>query len=224
MIKHVFFDLDHTLWDFESNAEVCLKQIHAVHLENKLTFENFIGTFRVVNRQMWRALESKEITHEELRRLRFQKALEQVNINCSIDHSLQMNDLFLELLPTQNLLMPGASETLVYLAAKYQLHIISNGYYDIQIKKMANSNIDVFFNHIITGDLADARKPDIKIFDFALNKANASRMDSVYIGDDEIADKVGAANAQIPYIHYDIHAKNNTNTEISELVQLKKIL
>ncbi|ADQ18811.1 HAD superfamily (subfamily IA) hydrolase, TIGR02254 [Leadbetterella byssophila DSM 17132] len=224
MIKHIFFDLDHTLWDFERNSGVCLEEIHANKIKPYLDFETFTGTFRRVNRGLWRDLEQNLITHDELRRRRFKETLETHSVSCTDADSLAMNEEFMRLLPHQTYLMEGALEVLEYLHGKYNLHIISNGYLDIQTRKMTGSGILSYFQEIITSDVADSRKPDPAIFQFALRKANANPENSVYVGDDEIADKEGAKNAGLPFIWFNPEASETNNAVISQLEQLKEIL
>jgi putative hydrolase of the HAD superfamily len=224
MKKHVFFDLDHTLWDFEQNSEVCLRTIHQDSLKNQVDFSTFSSTFRRINKGLWRALEQNSISHYELRQRRFKEALEELGISCTVEASLAMNDEFMRLLPQQTLLMDGALDALNYLSQKFQLHIISNGYLDIQTRKMEGSGILRYFTHLITSDIAGSRKPDTKIFDFALDTAKASREDSVYIGDDEIADKEGAEKTGMPFIWYAPQHTEVNHKQISNLRQLLTLL
>lgn len=224
MIEHIFFDLDHTLWDFDRNSEHCLVLIHERHLSEKIGFEAFFESFKIINRALWRDLEDGKITHQELRKKRFKTVLESNGISCDIDYSLVLNEEFLKLLPSQTHLFPNTIKTLEYLFAKYKLHIISNGFYEVQLQKIANSGINNYFQEIITGDVANSRKPDKKIFEFALSKANATTDNSIYIGDDEIADKIGAQNANLPFIHFNPNTKESSNTEIAELKFLMGVL
>lgn len=224
MIKHVFFDLDHTLWDFEKNSEVCLKEIYTQHLSDSVSYSSFIDTFRVINKSLWRDLEYDRITHEELRQIRFKKTLQQLGVYCTTEQSLAINEIFIELLPVQKGLMPGTLQTLDYLKTKYLLHIISNGYLDIQTKKMRHSGIIQYFDQIITSDVAKSRKPQRQIFDYALTSAGASIQESIYIGDDEVADKLGAENADFRFIHFDIAAETTTSSQIANLTELIQIL
>jgi putative hydrolase of the HAD superfamily len=224
MIQHVFFDLDHTLWDFERNSEECLKYIYQEHLSDKVLYADFITHFRIINKSLWRDLEFDRITHEELRKTRFSKTFHALQLDCTEEKSLKMNETFMEHLPHQKHLMDGTLEILEYLKPKYDLHIISNGYLDIQTKKMRHSGILNYFSAIVTSDVAQSRKPNRKIFDIALELAGTTRQNSVYIGDDDVADKIGAENAEMPFIYYNIHSTTNTSQEISELSYLKNIL
>lgn len=224
MTEHIFFDLDHTLWDFERNSETCLKEIYSQQMAGLVSYEAFIQTFRVINKGLWRQLEAHTITHDELRRTRFKNTLLALDQPCSEERSLSMNEQFMQLLPAQKHLMEGTLEVLEYLYPKYPLHIISNGYLDIQTKKMRESGILSYFRHIITSDISGARKPDKKIFDFALKSAGTSAERAVYIGDDEIADKIGSENAGLPFIHFDPAGHTSASGVIRNLTALKNIL
>ena len=224
MIRHVFFDLDHTLWDFERNSEACLKEIHAHQLAGRVSYEAFVSAFRVINKGLWRQLEANTITHDELRRFRFRNTLLSLEVSCTEAESLAMNEEFMRLLPVQKHLMEGALDVLEYLRPKYQLHIISNGFLDIQTRKMTESGILSYFRHIITSDISGAKKPDRKIFEYALKSAGTMPDSSIYIGDDEIADKTGSANAGLPFIHFDPAGSVSSREVITELTHLKAIL
>ncbi len=224
MTEHVFFDLDHTLWDFERNSEACLKAIYADQISGQVPYEDFTATFRVINKGLWRQLEANTITHDELRKTRFRNTLQALNVPCSEKTSLALNEQFTRLLPTQTHLIEGTLEILEYLYPRYPLHIISNGYLDIQTRKMKGSDIYHYFRHIITSDICEARKPDPKIFAYALKTAGVSPEKAIYIGDDEIADKTGSKNAGLPYIHFDPHGEVSSRDVITELTSLKNLL
>lgn len=174
---------------------------------------------------MWNQLDLSLITHEYLRTFRFQKVLQALNIEIDEHFSLELNQMLLDILPHQQHLMDDAFDTLEALAERdYKLHIISNGYQDIQIKKMKSGGIYHFFDQIITNDIAGARKPEKAIFDFALEKANAIIDNSIMIGDNLIADIEGAKNAGLKTIYYNPELDGNDSEKISELKYLLQIL
>lgn len=147
--KHLFFDLDHTLWDFERNSAECLADIYEIFDFQNLnisSLEAFQQEFSVVNRHQWSLLEQNLITHEDLRRRRFQETLENLGVkDLKTSFGLEINEYFLELLPRKAHLIEGAVEILDYLLPKYELHIISNGWQDIQVNKMKSSEIHHYF-------------------------------------------------------------------------------
>lgn len=227
-IRHLFFDLDHTLWDFEKNSEICIRQIYEQHVAifpEHIGFEAFFQKFSTINSAMWNQLDLSQITHEYLRTFRFQKVLQELNMEIDEYFSLELNQMLLDLLPHQQHLMDDAFDTLEALVERdYKLHIISNGYQDIQIKKMESGGIYHFFDQIITNDIAGARKPEKAIFDFALYRANADISNSLMIGDNLIADIEGAKNAGLRTIYFNPELGANDSENISELKYLLEIL
>ncbi|WP_162628079.1 YjjG family noncanonical pyrimidine nucleotidase [Arcticibacterium luteifluviistationis] len=223
--KHIFFDLDHTLWDFESNAEESLKEIYDDFSISKLgpSFGNFYQNFSKLNRLLWTQLEQEIITHETIRMFRFQKALSSLNVEIDKEQSIAMNLKFLDLLPNKTKLIDGCQETLEALQAKYQLHILSNGYAEVQAKKLEHSGIKGYFQHIITNDIAASRKPNVGIFNYALEKSNSQASQSLMIGDSYLADILGAKNAGWDTVHFQpsgIDTENQSTLKITKLVQL----
>jgi putative hydrolase of the HAD superfamily len=227
-IRHLFFDLDHTLWDFEKNSKICILQIYEQHkaiFPAEIGFEAFFQKFSIINSALWNQLDLSLITHEFLRTFRFQKVLQALDIEIDEHFSLELNQMLLDLLPHQQHLMDDAFYTLEALEERgYKMHIISNGYQDIQVKKMKSSGIYHFFDQIITNDIAGSRKPEKAIFDFALFKANADISNSLMIGDNLIADVEGARNAGLRTIYFNPDIGGNDPESISELKYLLEIL
>ena len=229
--KHLFFDLDHTLWDFERNSAECLADIYEIFDFQNLnisSLEAFQQEFSIVNRHQWSLLEQNLITHEDLRRRRFQETLENLGVkNLKKSFGLEINEYFLELLPKKAHLIEGAVEILDYLLPKYELHIISNGWQDIQVNKMKSSEIHHYFGEIITNELAGTRKPDRRIFDYAIEVTKADLVESLMIGDNYEADILGAINANMDTVFYnpdDIPTGQKPTFDIKKLVELKEIL
>ena len=221
--RHIFFDLDHTLWDFERNANECLVEIYEKfslkslspktenELSNSLTInklDDFLLAFDTENRKLWSLLDKRKITHQELRKRRFKESLAVLEIEVDEDFSDKMNDEFLRLLPLKSHLIDGAIEVLDYLLPKYNLHIITNGFDEIQATKMASAEIQHYFGEVITNEKANARKPEKEIFEFALKTANAKLEESIMIGDNYEADILGAISAGMDSVFY-----NADNTE-----------
>jgi YjjG family noncanonical pyrimidine nucleotidase len=240
--KHIFFDLDHTLWDFERNANECLAEIYEKFSlknlsqkqesknDNSLTINNlddFLLAFDVENRKLWSLLDKRLITHQELRKRRFKEALAALEIEVSEDFSDKINEEFLRLLPQKSHLIDGALEVLDYLLPKYHLHIITNGFDEIQATKIASSEIQHYFGEVITNEKANARKPEKEMFEFALKTTNSKLEDSIMIGDNYEADILGAISAGMDTIFYNPAEEEFTQKptfEISHLLELKKIL
>lgn len=229
--KHLFFDLDHTLWDFERNSAECLADIYEVFNFKGLNISSldaFQQEFSVVNKNYWSMLEQNLITHEELRRRRFQETLENLGAkDIEKTFGLEINEYFLGLLPKKAHLIEGAVEVLEYLLPKYELHIISNGWQDIQLNKMKSSEIHHYFGEVITNELAGTRKPDPRIFDYAIDKTQANLAESLMIGDNYEADILGAMNAKMDTVFYnpeELPTGQKPTFEIKKLIELKDFL
>jgi putative hydrolase of the HAD superfamily len=229
--KHLFFDLDHTLWDFERNSAECLADIYEIFDFKGLnisSLETFQQEFSVVNKYHWSLLEKNLITHEDLRRRRFQETLENLGVkDLKQSFGLEINEYFLELLPNKAHLIEGAFDVLEYLLPKYELHIISNGWQDIQVNKMKSSEIHHYFGEIITNELAGTRKPDRRIFDYAIDVTKANLVESLMIGDNYEADILGAINVNMDTVFYNpenISTGQKPTFDINKLVELKEIL
>lgn len=230
MYKHLFFDLDHTLWDFEKNSRESLAELYenfGLHSWNSTGLNAFQTEFSVVNRRYWSLLESNQITHDELRRSRFRDTLVNLGIDADEKLGLQLNEAFLELLPQKSHLIEGTLEILDFLAPNYEIHIISNGWQDVQSKKIKSSKIEHYFREVITNERAEARKPDKKIFDYAVNVTKARLEESLMIGDNYEADILGAINAQMDSVFYNpdgMVADKKPTFDIRRLIELKEIL
>jgi putative hydrolase of the HAD superfamily len=202
--RHLFFDLDHTLWDFNANARLTLHELFD-ELELKKAginnFEQFITIYLQNNEMLWEKYRTGQIRSDELRWRRMWNTLAEFGIS---DEELakKMGQRFLELLPTRKILFPDALEILQYLKDKgYQLHLITNGFEETQHCKLRNCGIAGFFVEVITSEGSNSMKPKREIFDFALIKAKAMQHDSIMIGDSIEVDIKGAINAGIDQVY-----------------------
>jgi putative hydrolase of the HAD superfamily len=202
--RHLFFDLDHTLWDFDANARATLEQLH---LDLRLidrgihNFELFYKNYLQHNEKLWARYRSGQIRQDELRLKRMVLALLDFKVS---DEELarEMNDLFLNLLPTRTLLFPGTLDTLQYLKNKgYELQIITNGFEETQHRKLQHSGLAPYFNQVITSEISNSLKPFKEIFEFALLKARAQVTESIMIGDSLEVDVTGAMNVGMDQVH-----------------------
>ena len=224
--KHIFFDLDRTLWDFEKNSEETFKDLYLIYnIEQLLNcdFDSFFRTYKKHNTLLWEEYRNKRIIKEFLSVQRFFATLNDFD-NYDLELAKKMAENYLILSPQKNLLFPHAIETLEYLKDKYQLHIITNGFIEVQYKKIKNSGIEKFFNQTITSEEAGVQKPDKFIFEFSLNKVNASPEECIMIGDDLKIDILGAKNAGIDQIFFNVdNVKHNENITF-EIDSLKQII
>ncbi|MFN4084877.1 MAG: YjjG family noncanonical pyrimidine nucleotidase [Spirosomataceae bacterium] len=229
-IRHIFFDLDHTLWDFEENAKICLAQIYRTHQVEQMgvvDFHRFFSTFSEVNKAFWYLLDTKKITHEELRKERFRSTFSDLGVSISTETSEAMNQQFLSLLPFQSLLIPNAKLLLEALSPHFQLHILSNGYQQVQRQKLASGGILDFFEHVITNDMAQAHKPSPAMFTYAFITANCAPDEAVMVGDNWLADIEGAMQMGMPAIHFDPNQNACQEPQfcrVSSLLQIPELL
>lgn len=196
--KHLFFDLDHTIWDFETNARESMEILFGqLDLEKKINvpFGEYYEVYSRHNREMWRRYELREISREDLRWKRMYKTLLDFKIGDE-ELSRYMAEEFLNILPTRKNLFPYTIEILQYLLSKnYVLHLITNGFDTVQFSKIKHSKIGHFFTDIITSEASNSMKPHKEIFEFALQKTGAQLQESIMIGDNLEADISGAINA-----------------------------
>lgn len=196
--RHLFFDLDHTLWDFDANARVTLESLYeGLQLKERgvYDFELFYRNYLVHNEKLWERYRKGFIRQDELRTKRMWLSLLDFKI---ADDALSkaMSVQFLELLPTRTILFPHAKEILQYLKDKdYQLHLITNGFEKVQHSKLKYSGLDIFFEEVITSEGSNSLKPNKEIFDYALLKTGATIANSIMLGDTLDADIQGAMNA-----------------------------
>lgn len=225
VIKDVFFDLDHTLWDFDKNSELAFETIFNRNHPTIAT-EAFIEKYVPINQACWKLYQYDKITHAELRYKRLKDSFDALNYLVSDEAIERIAQEYIQLLPENNHLFDGTFEILDYLSKKYKLHIITNGFAEVQFKKIKNSEIGSYFQTITNSEMAGVKKPNPIIFEYALDLAKAKKENSIMIGDCLEADVKGALNAGLDAIFF-----NEKNIEVDEnikqinhLLQLKKHL
>ncbi|MDX6746703.1 YjjG family noncanonical pyrimidine nucleotidase [Polaribacter sp. PL03] len=221
-IEHVFFDLDHTLWDFEKNSELTLEKIF---LDNNVDvkIDTFLEAYIPLNLKYWKLYRQEKVSKEELRYARLKNSFDAVNYEISDALINKLADDYIENLANFNHLFEGTFDLLDYLKEKYTLHIITNGFEEIQSKKLKNSKIDHYFDQIITSESVGVKKPNPKVFNFALKVANAKKENSMMIGDSLEADIEGALNVGLKTIHCVFDDLSETNSDIVSVKNLLEI-
>ena len=228
-INHIFFDLDRTLWDFDKNSKGTLMQlIEYFELDRKGVDspQDFINNYSIHNEKLWDLYREDKITKEELRTKRFRLVLEDYAIN---DNLLAENFgiAYVKESPLKTRLFPFAIETLTYLQKNYKLHIITNGFQEVQHIKLDKSNLAQYFVNIITSEQVGVKKPNPLIFEHALNNSGAKIEESIMIGDDLEVDIMGAKILGMHQVYFnpkkEKHQKHLT-FEIDCLSQLMEIL
>jgi len=202
--RHLFFDLDHTLWDFHTNSRATLSELvtdQGLIGRGLPSTEEFIAAFEEVNRALWAEHGAGRMPKEVLRVLRFRTALQRFGIT---DGRLpqRLSESYLERCPRKTALMPGALEMLNEAARGHRLHIITNGFEEVQHVKLEQSGLSAHFDLVLTSERAGAAKPHAVIFKEALKRTGARAEESVMIGDNAGTDMLGARNAGWDQIHY----------------------
>ncbi|HEV7333373.1 MAG TPA: YjjG family noncanonical pyrimidine nucleotidase [Flavisolibacter sp.] len=228
--KHLFFDLDHTLWDFDTNARLTMEQLHVnFRLPEKgiHDFDRFHQAYLAHNERLWAEYRNGHIKQDELRLKRMWLCLLDFNIDDE-ELAMQMNELFLQLLPSRNLLFPDTIEVLQYLQQKgYGLHLITNGFEEVQHNKLKNSGLAPFFKVVVTSECSNSLKPQREIFDYALHKTGATVEESLMIGDTLDVDVAGALNIGMDAVHVNYNRKEQDiqpTYTIYHLQELKNFL
>ena len=202
--RHIFFDLDHTLWDFDANSRQTLEDLYLsfeLQIRGVHSFESFFEHYTAHNEKLWDRFRKGFIKMDDLRWKRMWLTLLEFKIG-EEKLARDMAARFLDLLPTRKLLFPYTVEILTYLTNKgYKLHLITNGFEQIQHSKLKYSGIDNFFIEVITSEGSSLVKPNKEIFDYAFQKAKALPGESIMIGDNIEADIQGAINAGIDQVY-----------------------
>ncbi|MGC6470468.1 MAG: YjjG family noncanonical pyrimidine nucleotidase [Flavobacteriales bacterium] len=230
MYSHIFFDLDRTLWDFEKNSHEVLNDLF---FENQLNHRGisdvnlFITVYKEINEGLWELYRKNKIQKETLRSERFKLSLEKFNIMDN-ELSVKLGDDYIERCPQKTHLFPFTHSTLTALKNKYTLHIITNGFEEVQHKKLANNNLSKYFNSVVTSEQVGYKKPTKEIFQFSLAQVNAKPSESLMIGDDLKADIGGARSFGIDQVFFNpdglSHNEESITHEIQCLSQLLEIL
>ncbi|MBV7440751.1 YjjG family noncanonical pyrimidine nucleotidase [Weeksellaceae bacterium TAE3-ERU29] len=228
-IKHIFFDLDNTLWNHRENSIITLREMfreHKIEEEFNVGFDDWHSVFYDMNELLWADLRDGKITKKDLRERRFKEPFVHFKIE---DENLSnfFEEQYLKRMTGKNIVVDGAEELLKYLHPKYTLHIITNGFVEVSEHKVKNSVLNGFFKTLTCADEIGVRKPDPKLFDLALEKANAKKEESIFIGDDWIADIVGANHYGMQSIYFDSLKEGQTMNGVpvvTSLLDIREIL
>ncbi|MGB1932377.1 MAG: YjjG family noncanonical pyrimidine nucleotidase [Flavobacteriales bacterium] len=230
MYKHLFFDLDRTLWDFEKNShEVLLELYKHYDLLTKGIVDSkvFIERYKHHNEKLWDLYRQNKIEKDKLRDERFKITLDEFGIN-SPELAANLGEDYVAHCPKKTNLFPYVHSTLNYLKDRYALHIITNGFEEVQYQKLENSNLIDYFEQIITSEQVGFKKPSQQIFKFSMLKAFAKPSDSLMIGDDLHADILGAKDIGMAQVFFNPlkheHANSEITYEINCLSELEEIL
>ncbi len=223
--SHLFFDLDHTLWDFETNSLQTLEELFTkYHLNNSFdSFDQFYDKYETHNEELWVLYREGKITKEKLNFQRFYTPLSEAGIKDETVASNFAKD-YITVSPTKTALMPNTVEVLTELKKRYKLHIITNGFKEVQFIKLKNSNLEQFFSKIFISETIGASKPKTAFFEYAVKSANARKKECLIIGDNLETDIDGAINFGLDYVFYNPNKNTHNRSLMHEISDLKEIL
>ncbi|WP_183575318.1 YjjG family noncanonical pyrimidine nucleotidase [Mucilaginibacter sp. X5P1] len=227
--RHIFFDLDHTIWDFDKNAEEALKELYEIYKLKEVGLSSadlFIETYTRNNHSLWAQYHVGKITKDYLREARFKTTFLELGMHPDVI-PIGFEDAYVALCPTKTNLFAGAHEVLTYLKSRYVLHLISNGFKESTEIKIAGTNIGGYFDQIIISEVIGINKPDKAIFEHALKSAGAKKEESIMIGDSLEADVRGALNFGMDAIYFNpmgLSKPDDVPEQIGKLAELVWIL
>ncbi|MBK5277592.1 MAG: YjjG family noncanonical pyrimidine nucleotidase [Bacteroidia bacterium] len=227
--KCVLFDLDHTLWDYETNSAATLRELFIYHRLNEKgisSFEDLFTTFVEINTHLWDQYDTGKIHKDVIRFERFHKILLALGID-DYDLSLTLSNDYVSESPKKGALMPNAIAILDHLKANYPLYIITNGFEEIQSTKLTSSGIIHYFESVVTSARAGHKKPAKEIFEFTLAENGFSASEAIMVGDNLLTDIAGARNASIATVYFNpnkIVHQEKVDYEIQDLMELKNII
>lgn len=224
-ITDIFFDLDHTLWDFDKNSALTFDAIFKL---NKVTLnlEEFLYHYEPINLNYWKLYREEKIDKDTLRYRRLSDSFQKMAYLATDDLIHKLSVDYIDYLGTFNHLFDHTLEILDYLHPHYKLHIITNGFSEVQLKKIKNSKMEHYFQTITDSEMVGVKKPNPQIFEFALQSAKASKGSSLMIGDNLEADVLGALNSGLDAIFFNVRQENMPNDikQINGLLELKNYL
>ncbi len=203
-ISDIFFDLDHTLWDFERNSALTYQMLFEEH-DIGLPLQEFLGHYVPLNLQFWKKYREGRITKEKLRYERLKTVFDRMGFPVPDPTIHTLSEAYIEHLSSYTHLIPNCLEVLEYLKGRYRLHIITNGFEEVQFRKLRNSRIDGYFQEVVNSDRAGVKKPDPRIFRMALEATGIAPEQGVMIGDSLEADIKGAKSVGLQALHFNIH-------------------
>lgn len=225
MYKCLLFDLDHTLWDYETNSREALSELYTEFDLKKrgLEKEKFLQTFYVVNNELWDLYDRGLLHRDVIRNERFHKILVALGVD-DYNMSLELSHEYIAQSPKKKNLIEGCKETLDYLHPKYPMVIVTNGFDEIQSTKLSSGGIEHYFKSIVTSARAGHKKPAKEIFEFALRENSVEPHEAIMIGDNLLTDIAGAVNANIDTVFFNPNGVAHQTTVSHEIQSLRELM
>ena len=226
-IKNIFWDLDHTLWDFDRNSDLTFRKILKLN-QISIDYMIFLKAYHPINRKYWDMYRQNKVSKSDLRFYRLYDTFKKINYDITDNLIDKMAEDYIYHLSDYNYLIPNAVLVLEKFSLKYDMHIITNGFKNVQLKKLKKSGLNKYFKTLTISEDIGVQKPNEKIFFHALSIAGAEIKNSIMIGDNYNADVLGAKNIGMKSIYFNFHKKNNINSKdtivIDDLIELLKLL
>ncbi|TPE43884.1 YjjG family noncanonical pyrimidine nucleotidase [Pontibacter mangrovi] len=229
--SHILFDLDHTLWDFEKNSEETIYTLYdqfELARHGKFNCDSFYRKYKFVNTRLWDLYNKGKINQQELRESRFSKTLTGLGL---APHEVPagISEAYIALCPTKTAVFPYTYDVLEYLQPKYGLHILTNGFKEVQHVKMGASKLQGYFKEVVTSECCGYKKPDRRMFEHLLQRIGVAPEHCLMIGDNYECDIEGARDAGIDQVYFNpeqakTRRRPKPTYEISCLSKLKEIL
>ena len=223
--QHLFFDLDHTLWDYDKNVQESLSELFEIYqLQNSgiLDFKTFLAAFYQVNFKLWAMYDLGEMDKKSLREVRFKLIFEKAGARVNAVPK-EMEDDFMHRTSSKPHLLPYSKEILDYLRPNYRMHIITNGFNESQALKMKSSGLSPYFDFVVTSETTGHKKPDPRIFKYLLDKLSVNATDCIMIGDNPNSDILGAIQSNLDNIYFDPHGKGIEHLPTYTIKHLKEL-
>lgn len=224
-VTDIFFDLDHTLWDFEKNSALTFGKI----LDDNgldIVLADFLKVYAPINLEYWKLYRENRVTKSELRYQRLRRSFDLIGVAVSDEMIDTLAHEYIQYLSSFTHLIPNTIEILDYLAPNYRLHIITNGFQEVQEKKLKKGNIHHYFVEVINSEMAGVKKPHPQIFEMALKKASVAPENALMVGDNLEADILGAMSVGMKALHFNAHKESEHQVckMINDLIEIKSIL
>lgn len=226
--KHLFFDLDNTLWDFKANSREAFYGIFMAEglLDRIPDFDRFLEVYEKHNEFLWLEYRKGKMKKDTMRTERMALTFREMGIT-DPDLPRIIGELYLQEAPKKSNVFPGVHETLHYLSLRYKLYILTNGFAEVQVQKIDNSRLHPYFTKLFMAEMVGYQKPDKRFFEYAIKSVHAHKQECLMVGDDPEADIRGAYNAGIDQVYFNTGGKAcsiQPTWEITEVGQLRELL